>query len=134
MELVKIAPRRHTVFEVVSHRRGDKIVGDVHGDLTEIFAHTFEHEAHHAGIEVDVGRMVKEIERACAVKLQRRGDPLGLRFRLAQKLLIQILEQRWFGRFQPQRHFPVYLPHTTVNDGFLNGLQTVPASHHQLTQ
>ena len=67
MELVKIAPRRNTVFEVGSHRRGDKIVGDVHGDLAEVFAHAFEHKAHHAGIEVDVGRMVKEIEGACAV-------------------------------------------------------------------
>ena len=37
MELVKIAPRRNTVFEVGSHRRGDKIVGDVHGDLAEVF-------------------------------------------------------------------------------------------------
>ena len=97
MELVKIAPRRHTVFEVGSHRRSDKIVGDVHGDLAEIFAHAFQHKAHHAGIEVDVGRMVKEVEGACAVKLQRRGDPLGLRLRLAQQLLIQILEQRRFG-------------------------------------
>ena len=78
--------------------------------------------------------MVKEIEGACAVKLQRRGDPLGLRLRLAQQLLIQILEQRRFGRFQPQRHLPVHLTHTAVNDGFLDGLQTIPASHHQLTQ
>ena len=134
MELIKIAPRRHTVFEVGSHRRRDKIVGDVHGDLAEIFAHAFQHKAHHAGIEVDVGRMVKEVEGACAVKLQRRGDPLGLRLRLAQQLLIQILEQRRFGLVQPQRQFPVHLTHTAVNDGFLNGLQTVPASHHQLTQ
>ena len=134
MELVKIAPCRHAVFEVGSHRRSDKIVGDVHGDLAEVFAHTFQHKAHHAGIEVDVGRMVKEVEGACAVKLQRRGDPLGLRLRLAQQLLIQILEQRRFGRFHPQRHLPVHLTHTAVNDGFLDGLQTVPASHHQLTQ
>ena len=44
------------------------------------------------------------------------------------------MEQRRFGRFQPQRHLPVHLTHTAVNDGFLDGLQTVPASHHQLTQ
>ena len=134
MELVKIAPCRHTVFEVGSHRRSDKIVGDVHGNLAEVFAHAFEHKAYHAGIEVDVGRMVKEVEGACAVKLQRRGNPLCLRLRLAQQLLIQILEQRRFGRFQPQRHLPVHLTHAAVNDGFLDGLQTVPASHHQLTQ
>ncbi len=78
--------------------------------------------------------MVKEIEGACAVKLQRRRNPLGLRLRLAQQLLIQILEQRRFGRFQPQRHLPVHLTHTAVNDGFLDGLQAVLASHHQLTQ
>ena len=40
MELVKIAPCRHAVFEVGSHRRSDKIVGDVHGDLAEVFTQT----------------------------------------------------------------------------------------------
>ena len=59
MELVKIAPCRHAVFEVGSHRRSDKIVGDVHGDLAEVFAHAFQHKAYHAGIEVDVGIIVR---------------------------------------------------------------------------
>ena len=78
--------------------------------------------------------MVKEIERACAVKLQRRRHPPRLRLRLAQQLLIQVLQQRRFGCFQSQRHLPVHQPHTAVNDGFLDGLQALLAAHDQLTQ
>ena len=78
--------------------------------------------------------MVKEVERACAVKLQRRRYPPRLRLGLAQQLLIQILQQRRFGRFQPQRHFPVHQPYTAVNDGFLDRLQALLAAHDQLTQ
>ena len=78
--------------------------------------------------------MVEKVERACAVKLQRRRHPPRLRLGLAQQLLIQILQQRRFGRFQPQRHLPVDQPHTAVNDGFLDGLQALLAAHDQLTQ
>ena len=77
--------------------------------------------------------MVEKVKRACAVKLQRRRHTPRLRLGLAQQLLIQILQQRRFCRFQPQRHLPVHQPHTAVNDGFLDGLQALLAAHDQLT-
>ena len=77
--------------------------------------------------------MVEQVERACAVKLQRRRHPPRLRRGLAQQLLIQILQQRRFRWFQSQRHLPVHQPHTAVNDGFLDGLQALLAAHDQLT-
>ncbi|CCL63115.1 hypothetical protein BN182_3590017 [Clostridioides difficile E9] len=40
MELVKVAPSSQRLGVVGVHRRGDKLVGDVHGDLAEVFTHT----------------------------------------------------------------------------------------------
>ena len=37
MELVKVAPSRHALGVVGVHRRRDKFVGGVHGDLAEVF-------------------------------------------------------------------------------------------------
>lgn len=61
VELIKIAPCSNTVCEIGVDRSGDKLIGNVHGDLSQIFSHAFEYETHHAGIEVDIGLMVKEI-------------------------------------------------------------------------
>ena len=134
MELVKVAPRRNSVVEVGVHRRGHKVVGDVHGDLPQVFPQPLEHDAHHAGGQVHVGGVVKEVEGAGAVELQGRRHPLGLRLRLPEQLFIEVLEQRGLAVPEPQGQLPVDLPHTAVNDGFLNGLQSVLAAHHQLTQ
>ena len=66
--------------------------------------------------------VVEQVEGACAVELQSGRHTAGLGLGLFQKLLIQILKQRRFRRFQPQRHLPVDLTHTTVNDRPLDGL------------
>ena len=134
MELVKVAPRRNPVVEVGIHRRGHKVVCDVHGDLPQVFPQPLEHDAHHAGSQVHVGGVVKEVEGAGAVELQGRRYPLGLRLRLLEQLFIEVLEQRGLAVPDPQGQLPVDLPHTAVNDGFLDGLQAVLAAHHQLTQ
>ena len=66
--------------------------------------------------------VVKEVQGAGAVELQRRRHPLCLRLRLLQKLLVQILEQGHFAVPDPQRQLTVHLPHTAVYHRFLNGL------------
>ena len=37
VELVKVAPSRHALGVVGVHRRRNKFVGSVHGDLAEVF-------------------------------------------------------------------------------------------------
>ena len=122
MELVKVAPGRHALPKVGIHRLGDKLVCDVHGNLAEIFSHVLEHDAHHPAVRFYIGRMVKEIERARTVELQGRCHPTGLRLRLFQKLLVQVLQQRRFFRGNPQGLLPVDQPHTAVNHRFFDGL------------
>lgn len=71
---------------------------------------------------------------AGAVELQGGCHTAGLRLRLLQKLLVQVLEQGRLAVPDPQGHIPVDQPHTAVNHGFFDGLQAVLAAHHQLTQ
>ena len=134
VELVKVAPCSDPAVEVGVDRRGHKVVGDVHGDLPQVFPQPFQHDTHHAGGQVHVGRVVKEIEGAGAVEFQGRCHTAGLRLRLLQKLLVQVLEQGRLAVPDPQGHIPVDEPHTAVNHGFFDGLQAVLAAHHQLTQ
>ena len=69
MELVKIAPSRRALMEVLIHRLRHKLICDVHCNLSKVFTHVFQNDAHHTAVRLDVGGMVKEIERACAIKL-----------------------------------------------------------------
>ena len=134
MELVKVAPCRHAVLVVGVHRRCDKIVGDVHRNLAEVFTQPFQHNAHHTGTQVHVGRAVEQVKGACAVELQRGRHTFCLGLRLFEQFLVQVLEQRHFCTLQPQGKLPVHQPHTAVNHRFLYGLQTILAAHHQLTE
>ena len=76
----------------------------------------------------------KGIKGARTVELQGSCHPPGLRLRLFQKLLVQVLEQGRLAVPQAQGHVPVNEPHTTVNHRLFDGLQAVLAAHHQLAQ
>ena len=84
MELVEVAPCSGPVFKVGIDCGLYKLIGDVHGDLPQVLAHAFQDDAHHTGIEIDVGWMVKEVQGAGTVQLQRRRHTPGLRLRLFQ--------------------------------------------------
>ena len=134
MELVKVAPSSKALGVVGVDRRCDKLVCNVHGDLAEVFAHAFQNDAHHTGIRLDIGGVVEQVEGACAVELQRRCHTPGLRLRLFQQFLIQVLQQRHIPAADPQRQLPVDQPHTAVNDRLFDGLQALLAAHDQLAQ
>ena len=134
MELVKVAPCGDPAVEVGVDRRGHKVVGDVHGDLPQVFAQPFEHDTHHTGIEVHIGGEIEQVERAGAVELQGRRHTLCLRLRLPEQFFIEVLEQGRFAVPDPQGQLPVDQPHTAVNDRLFDGLQALLAAHDQLAQ
>ena len=67
MELVKVAPCSDPGLVVGVHRCRDKFIGGVHGDLAEVFSQPFEDDAHHTGIEVNIGGVIEQVERAGAI-------------------------------------------------------------------
>ena len=134
MELVKVAPGRNAAVEIHIDCRSYKVVGNVHGDLAEVFSQPFENDAHDMGRELYVGLVVEQVKGAGAIELQGGCHTAGLRLRLLQKLLVQVLEQGRLAVPDPQGHIPVDQPHTAVNHGLFDGLQAVLAAHHQFTQ
>ena len=134
MELVKVTPSSKALGVVGVDRRCDELVCNVHGDLAEVFAHAFQNDTHHTGIRLDIGGVIEQVEGACAVELQRRCYAPGLRLRLFQQFLIQVLQQRHIPAADTQRQLPVHKPHTTVNDRLFDGLQALFAAYDQLAQ
>ena len=121
-------------MEIGIHRLGNKFICDVHSDLSEVFSHVLEHNTHHPFIRFYISRMIKKIEGARTVELQGGCHTAGLRLRLFQEFLVQVLQQRRFSRGNSQGLLPVDQPHTAVNHRLFNGLQAVFAAHHQLAQ
>ena len=78
--------------------------------------------------------MVKHIEGAGHIQLQGRRNALGLRLRLAQKLIIEVLQDGHFLRVRVSQVRPVHIPHRAVNDGLFHRLQSVLAPHHNIAQ
>ena len=76
----------------------------------------------YAAVRFYIGGMVKKIEGACTVELQGRCHPAGLRLRLFEKLLVQVLQQRRFFGGKPQGLLPVDQTHTAVNHRLFDGL------------
>ena len=106
----------------------------MHGDLAEVFSQPFEDNADNMRRQFYVGLVVEQVKGARTVELQGCRYPAGLRLRLFEKLLVQVLEQRRLAVPDPQGHIPVNEPHTAVNHRLFDGLQTVLAAHHQLAQ
>lgn len=78
MELVKIAPGRNAAVKIHIDRRSYKVVGNVHGDLAEVFSQPFENDAHDMGRELYVGLVVEQVKGAGAVELQGGCHTAGL--------------------------------------------------------
>ena len=102
MELVKIAPGRNAAVKIHIDRRSYKVVGNVHGDLAEVFSQPFENDAHDMGRELYVGLVVEQVKGAGAIELQGGCHTAGLRLRLLQKLLVQVLKQGRLAVPDPQ--------------------------------
>ena len=122
MELVKVAPSRDAALIVGIDRGIDKLICDVHRNFSEIVSHALEHDAHHTAVGFDIRGMVEQVKGACTVELQGRRHAPGLRLRLFQKFLVQVLEQGHPAVPHAQGQIPVDQPHTAVYDGFLNRL------------
>ena len=59
MELVKIAPGRNAAVKIHIDRRSYKVVGNVHGDLAEVFSQPFEDDADNMRRQFYVGLVIE---------------------------------------------------------------------------
>ena len=132
----QIAPCRHAVLVVGSHRRSDKITGCAWRFCGGFRPCLSAHKAYHAESEADAGRMAKQVKGAGVVKpraVALSAWPPGSGWRKAPHT--KSFEQGRLGVLHPQGHILVHLTHTKRSiTVFFDGLQTVLASHHQLTQ
>ena len=134
MELVYIVAsglsRRPVDRDPVPHL----VLNDQHPQLLELLAQLLDVEAHQPVGQLHVGPVVEHVEGAGDIQLQRRRDALGLRFRLSQQLVVEVLENGHPGWVRVCQVGAVHIPHTAVNDRFLHRLEAVLAAHHDIAE
>ena len=79
--------------------------------------------------DVHIAAVIENIQRASDVDFQRRGDVLGFLLILRPQEVIQVLQDRHIFRARVIQIIVVDQPHTAVDDGFLDRLQTLLAAH-----
>ena len=84
---------------VGGHAAPDLVLDDEHAQLFQLLAQFFDVKADQAVLNIHVGSMVEDIERAGDINLQRRCNQPGFLFRLLQKDSVQVAQDRVIFRF-----------------------------------
>ena len=88
MKLVKVAPSRRTLVEVLIHRLRNKLICDVHCNLSKVFAHVFQNDAHYTAVRFDVGTMIDGIA-GITTPLRK-----SIKFNLCTTILMNFLKKK----------------------------------------
>ena len=106
------------------------VLDNEHTEFFELLAELLYIKTYETVVYVDIRPVVKDIQAPVYVDLDRGSHPLRLFFRLAQKLVEQVLEHRhFFGVGNAAVHsgvgeqFPVDVAHGAVDHGLFYGLQ-----------
>ena len=134
VKLVLIYPGRPPPIPVLRHPAPDLVREDQQPYLFEHLPQGLDVEAQQAGIDLDVGSVVKEVEGPGAVQLQGGGHPPGLRLGLFQQLVVEVLENGHTLRGRVRQIGPVDGPHTAVDHRLFHRGQPAPPAHNQLAQ
>src|SRR5699024_10136173 len=119
---------------VRSYAAQNGILYHQHPDLLELFAQLPDVVADKAVVDVHVGAVVEQVQAALDVDLQRRRHMVSLFFFLLQEGFVEVLQQRHVLGPRVLKVGLVNLMHTAVDDGFLDGKQSLLAAHNQLAE
>ena len=119
---------------VQCHAVPDLVLDHEHSELFELFAEIFDIEADDAVVELDVGAVVEDLQRAVYVDLQCRCDALCLCFGLCAESRVQIAQDRHVFRYGVFKIFLIDNRKAAVNDGFFLGFDPVAAAHDQFAK
>ena len=134
MELVHIVAGGFTGITVGGYTPPDLILHHQHPDLFHLLAQLLDVIADDTVVDVHIGAVVKEVQRAGDIDLQRRRHMAGLLFLLLQQRLIEVLQEGHILRDRVFKILLVDLVDAAVNDRFLHRLKPLLAAHHQLTE
>ena len=134
VKLVLIYPGRPPPVPVLRHPAPDLVREDQQPYLFQHLPQGLDVEAQEAGIDLDVGSVVKEVEGPGAVQLQGGGHPPGLRLGLFQQLVVEVLENGHTLRGRVRQIGPVDGPHAAVDHRLFHRGQPAPPAHDQLAQ
>ena len=134
VKLIHIVASGLTCAAVGRHAAPHLVLHDEHADLLQLFAKLLDVIADKAVVDVYVGPVIEQIQRAFDVDFKRRCHTVRFLFLLLQKRMVKILQQRHIFRLRILKVVLIDLMHTTVDDRLFNGLQALLAADDQLAK
>ena len=110
------------------------VLHDEHTELFHLLAQLFDVIADDSVVDIHVGAVVEQIQRAFDVDFQRGGNVVGFFFILLEQGVVEIFQNRHIFRAGVSEIFPIDKMHTAVNDRLFHREQTFFAANNQLTQ
>ena len=130
IELIGKHPCGLAFLPVLNHPVEDGVQRDQHPDGHELLPKFPNIVGDDSRLGVHIGRLGKGVEAASDEELGGKGKPPGLRLRLFQEGMVQILQGGHLALVVVGHVLPVHIVGTAVQDGFLLGGNTSGA--HQL--
>ena len=109
------------------------ILHDEHSELFELLAQLLDVIADEAVVDVHIGSVIEDVQRAVNIDFKGSCDALCLRLLLISQNVVEVFEDRHFLRLGVCKKLLIDHADAAVNDGLLNRLQAVLAADNQLT-
>ena len=130
IKLVGKHPGGLALLPVLNHPVEDGVQRDQHPDGHELLPKFPDIVGDDSRLGIHIGGLGKGVEAACDEELGGKGKPSGLRLRLLQEGMVQILQGGHLALVVVGHVLPVHIVGAAVQDGFLLGGNTSGA--HQL--
>jgi len=134
MEFINVVAGASAFSPVGGHTTPDLVLDDEHAKLLQLLAQFLDVKANQAVLDIHIGPVVEDIERAADVDFQRRRNEPGFLFRLLQQDSVQISQNRDILRLGLIEIGLIHHANTTVDDSLFDGLEALSASDDELTQ
>lgn len=134
MEFIDVITGASAFRPVGGHAAPDLVLDDEHAQLLQLLTQFLDVKADQAVLDIYVGPVVEDVERAADIDLQRRRNESGFLFRLLQKDSVQISKDGDIFRLGLIEIGLIHHANTTVDDSLFDGLEALSAADDELTQ
>ena len=134
MEFIDVVAGASAFRPVGSYAAPDLVLDDEHAQLLQLLAQFLDVKANQAVLDIHIGSVVKDVERAGDVDFQGCCNETGFLFRLLQKDSVQISQNRDILRLGLIEVSLIHHAHAAVDDGLFDGLEALSPADDKLAQ
>ena len=134
MEFIDVVAGASAFRPVGGHATPDLVLDDEHAQLFQLLAQFLDVKANQAVLDIHIGPVVEDIERAADVDFQGCCNEPGFLFRLLQQDSVQVSQDGDIFRLRLIEIGLIHHAHAAVDDGLFDGLEALSAADDELAQ